>query len=75
VLGDGVTLWYKAEILLDVLGKGIVNLSMTRNGLLLVSHRIDVNVMPSAVPVKSAAVLFKLPNEFCTLHRTISFVS
>jgi hypothetical protein len=39
-------LWCNAEVLLDVLGEGIINLTVTWNRLLLPSRRVDVNVMP-----------------------------
>jgi hypothetical protein len=74
VLGNGTTLWSKAKILHDVTGKGIINLIMTRDRLLLTGRRIDVDVVPTTMSVKSAALLFKLPNKLRTFHIAISFV-
>jgi len=46
------TLRRKAEVLLDVLSEGIINLTVPRNRLLLASGWIDVNIMPASVPVQ-----------------------
>jgi hypothetical protein len=61
-------------VLLDVLGKSIIDFIMTRNWLLLTGCGVDVNIMPTTVPVKSATLLLKLPDKPCALHRATSFV-
>ena len=67
-------LWCKAKVILDVLGEGIIDLTVTWNRLLLPSRRVDVNIMPGTVPVKSATLLNELPDKLHALHKASSFV-
>jgi hypothetical protein len=52
----------------------IIDLTVTWNRLLLPSRRVDVNIMPGTVPMKSATLLNKLPNKLRALHKASSFV-
>ena len=59
------------EIATDLSSQMLVDLSMTRNGRDLTSLRVDVDGMPSALPVKSAAVRFQVSNEVSSLQPAI----
>jgi len=53
---------------------GIIDLTVTWNRLLLPSRRVDVNIMPGTVPMKSTTLLNKLLNKLRALHKASSFV-
>ncbi len=57
-----------------MLGKHVVDFSMTGNGLFSSIRRIDVNVVITTVSMQYAAFAFKFPDQFATFHRAISFV-
>jgi hypothetical protein len=58
----------------DVLSEGVIDLTVPWNRLLLPSRRVDVNIMPGTVPMKSATLLNKLPDKLRALHKASSFV-
>ena len=58
---------------LDVLGKNIVNLAMSRNRLLLPCCRIEVDIVTAAMPMKYASQFNELANQLAALHKAISF--
>jgi hypothetical protein len=64
----------QAQVLLYVLGQGIVDFAMARDRLFLAGGRIMVDVVPSAVPQKDTALLFTLTNQFAAFHSAISLV-
>ena len=62
------------EILLDMFGKSIVDLSVSRDRLLLTGSRIDVHVVISTVTMQSATCFRELADQFGSFHTTISLV-
>jgi hypothetical protein len=62
-------MWTKASLsdlnskkLLDVIGQYIVNFVVPRNRLFLASDRIEIDVVPSAMPQQDAALPKQLTN-------------
>jgi len=70
----GAHLRLQAQVLLYVLGQGIVDFAVARYGLFLSGSRILIDVVASAVSKKNAALLFKLTNQLVALHSAISLV-
>ena len=64
----------ETEILLDMFGKSIVDLSVSRDRLLLTGSRIDVHVVISTVTMQSATCFRELADQFGSFHTTISLV-
>ena len=64
----------QAQVLLYVLGQGIIDFAMARYGLFLSGGRIVVDVVASAVSQKDTALLFNLADQLAALHSAISLV-
>ena len=62
-MGGTVPRDFQTKILLDVLGQGVVNFCMPRYWLLLPCRGIEVDVMPSTVPVQETTFVRQLTNE------------
>jgi hypothetical protein len=52
----------------------IVDLAMSRQGLLLASTRIDVDVVPTAMSQQNASGRQQLARQIVALHKAISFI-
>ena len=61
-------------ICLDVFGQHIVNFVVPGNRLFLAGGRIQIDVVPSAMPQQDAALPKQFPNQFITLQIEISMV-
>ena len=64
----------QTQVLLYVLGQGIIDFTVARYGLFLSGSRIVVDVVASPVWQKDTALLFKLADQFAALHSAISLV-
>ena len=64
----------QTKIFFDVLCQSIVNFTVAGDGLLFSGGWIVIDIVPSTVPKKSAALLFDLANKLATLHKAISLV-
>jgi len=65
---------FQTQILLDVLGQGVVNFCMPWYRLLLPCRGIEVDVMPSPVPIQETPLARQLPNEFTAFHSVMALV-
>lgn len=65
---------HETEVLLDVLGKRIIDLGVSRDRLLLTGCRIQVNVVICTVAMQRATCFRELADQFTTFHTTISLV-
>jgi hypothetical protein len=52
----------------------LVDLPESGDGLLLSSERVEIHIVPAAVPKENAARLGELPDQLRALHTAISFV-
>lgn len=64
-----------AQHLQDALGKGFIDLGVTRYRLRNIRDGIVIPIVLSAVTNKHATVGFKLPDEVFALHRSVSSAS
>ena len=62
------------EVLPDVPREMLVDFRVPGDGLLLSSERVEVHVVPAAVPEKHTLGLDQLPDQLRALHTAISFV-
>ena len=63
-----------SEVLLDMAHEMFVDVRVPGNRLLLSGVRVEVHVVPAAMPEKHASGLDELPDELHALHTAISFV-
>lgn len=62
-----------AQVPADVFGKSLIDLSVTRNGLLLAGSRIEVDIMLCTVPQQNTPRSCQLPQQGPALHRAMTF--
>lgn len=65
---------FQAKILLDVLGQGVVNFCVSWYWLLLPCRGIEVEVMPSTMPVQETVLTRQLTNELTAFHSVKALV-
>ena len=63
-----------SEVLLDVPRKVLVDFRVSGDRLLLPGERVEVHVVPAAVPEENAAGVGELPDQLRAFHTAISFV-
>jgi hypothetical protein len=61
-------------MLLYMLRENVINLVMTGDRLFLAIRWVDIDIMPTAMAMETAAQRFKLPDKLRALHKAISLV-
>jgi hypothetical protein len=61
-------------MLLYMLRENVINLVMTGDRLFLAIRWVDIDIMPTAMVMETAAQRFKLPDKLRALHKAISLV-
>ena len=70
----GLALCRESQLSLDVSRESVVDFNVSWDRLPLAGHRVDVDIVPGAMPQECAALVGELPDQRGSLHTLMSLV-